>query len=104
MPPSTATATASRSETILMRAAAMQASDMPIQRIPWVHPSTSVSGCGLPSANAHISSDVYTHEWKNDVHFRRVKAREGRAGSTRDAVAALRGDTSLPVGSETVVV
>jgi len=44
MPPSTATATAKRSDTILSRAAAMQAHDMPIQRIPCVQPNTSVSG------------------------------------------------------------
>jgi len=62
MPPRTATATARRSETILMRVAVMQASDMPIHNSPCVQPSTSVSGCGLPSANAQISSEVYTHE------------------------------------------
>ena len=45
-----------------MRAAVMHASDIPIQRIPCVHPSTSVSGCGLPSANAQISSELYTQE------------------------------------------
>jgi hypothetical protein len=62
IPPSTATATANRNETILMRAAVMHASDMPIHKSPCVHPSTNVSGWGFPSANAHISSDVYTHE------------------------------------------
>jgi hypothetical protein len=62
MPPSTATATAKRSDTILMRAAAMHAHDMPIHKIPWVQPSTKVSGCGLPSAKAQINSELYTHE------------------------------------------
>jgi hypothetical protein len=45
-----------------MRAAAMQASDIPIHSRPCVHPSTNVAGCGFPSANAQIKSDVYTHE------------------------------------------
>lgn len=62
IPPSTATATANRNETILMRAAVMHASDIPIHSRPCTQPSTNVSGCGFPSANAHINSDVYTHE------------------------------------------
>src|SRR6202035_4508300 len=56
----------------------MPSSDIPIHRIPCVHPRTSVAGCGLPSANAHTNNDVYTQEWKKDVHFRRVNAVDGR--------------------------
>ena len=58
IPPSTATATASRSETTRRRAAVMHSSDIAIHSRPWVHPSTNVTGSGLPTANALISSAV----------------------------------------------
>ena len=35
---------------------------MQIHSRPCVSPSTNVSGCGLPAANAQINSATYTHE------------------------------------------
>jgi len=56
MPPSTATATATRRGTMRLRAAIRQAADIEIHSTPCVHPSTSVSGSGLPTAKALTSS------------------------------------------------
>ena len=58
IPPSTATATARRIDTTRRRAAVMHSSDIAIHSTPWVHPSTKVSGSGLPTAKAQIRSAV----------------------------------------------
>ena len=70
-------------------------------------PSTNVSGSGLPAANALTSSAVYTQEWVNEVHFRRVNVSGPAAGAQvrvhSDSQLAIRGSASPASGGHSSI-